>query len=182
MAVKKRRVDFAKIKNFKQALAVVLGTALGAGLMPFAPGSAGTLVGMPLVWLSVDWDLPSRLALWGGLLVVGTWAAKVFDQTMGSKDNQSIVIDEVVGVGITAWTCPRDWRWMLAAFVLFRIFDIIKIAPVRQVDQWSKRKASDRSDPLAPWYGGFGVMADDVMAGVQGLIVILILQRFGFLA
>jgi phosphatidylglycerophosphatase A len=90
---------------------------------------------------------------------------------MGTGDNQNIVIDEVIGLGITAWTAGRDLKTLFAAFVLFRFFDVIKPPPVRQVDLWSKRQAS-------PWAGGFGVIADDIVAGFQALAVILVLQYY----
>jgi phosphatidylglycerophosphatase A len=121
--------------------------------------------------------VPLRLSIWIALTIAGTWAAKVFDELMQTGDNQCIVIDEVVGLGITSWTLSnidKGWAWF-AAFVLFRLFDVIKIYPVRLVDDWSKNKAKENT-PLARWWGGFGVMADDIMAGFQGLAVMIILQ------
>jgi phosphatidylglycerophosphatase A len=167
-----------RIKTLRDSIAVVVATAGGAGLFPKAPGTMGTIVALPLALAIREWSVPLRLAVWIGLTIAGTWAAKVFDELMQTGDNQCIVIDEVVGLGITSWTLTHVERgpaW-LAAFVLFRIFDIIKIFPVRLVDDWSKKKAKENT-PLARWWGGFGVMADDIMAGVQGLIVMIILQR-----
>jgi phosphatidylglycerophosphatase A len=118
--------------------------------------------------------------MWIFLTWAGTWAAKVIDEIMETSDHQNIVMDEVVGLGITSWTIGslsdgQNWMAWLAAFVLFRFFDILKPPPVRQVDLWSKKKAAQRTG-WAPWFGGFGVMADDIVAGFQGLAVMIFLQ------
>jgi phosphatidylglycerophosphatase A len=165
----RRLIRWEKVRDTKTRLALGIGTALGAGLLPLAPGTMGTLVGVPIAYFTNSWEWPWRVALWGGLTILGTWAAQVFDQTMGTKDNQNIVIDEVVGFGITAWTAGHDFKTLLAAFVLFRFFDVLKPPPVRQMDGWSKKQAS-------PTWEGFGVMADDMIAGFQGLGLILLLQ------
>jgi phosphatidylglycerophosphatase A len=149
-------------------------------MVPLAPGTCGTLVGMPLVWWSADWSHAAKAALWAGLFGLGTWAARVVGEVTGQGDNQKIVIDEVVGVGITAWTAGTNPVTLVAAFVLFRIFDVIKPPPIRAVDQWSKRKGKE-SGVAALWYGGFGVMADDLLAGVEALILIRIAQAQGWL-
>ncbi|MDR3607327.1 MAG: phosphatidylglycerophosphatase A [Oligoflexia bacterium] len=169
-------VYWDRVKNFQTWVAVWIGTAGGAGLVPKMPGTAGSAVAVPLFWYFADWGWPYKLEILVAILLVGTWAAKVFDEAMQTGDNQCIVIDEVLGIGITTFLLTRQstaWEW-LAAFVLFRLFDIIKIAPVRQLDRWSKKKAKGGS----PWYGGFGVMGDDLLAGVQGLIVMIILNEF----
>jgi phosphatidylglycerophosphatase A len=176
----RRFIDWQKIRTPRGWLALLAGTAGGAGLSPVAPGTAGTLVGLPIAYFTCGWAWPLRVLLWGALLAAGTWAAKVFDETMGTSDNQNIVMDEVVGLGITAWTAGQDARALVASFVLFRFFDIVKPWPVRLIDAWSKRKASE-GGTRAAWYGGFGVMADDVAAGLQGLVCVLILQHFGWL-
>ena len=164
----RRFIRWDAVKGPKAFIAVTVGTACGSGLVPFAPGTMGTLFGLPFVFYSAGWEWPYRVGLWLALLAIGTWAAKVFDETMGSSDNQCIVIDEVVGIGITAWTAGTDPKALAASFVLFRFFDIFKFPPVRQLDRWSKTQSR--------WLGGFGVMADDVLAGFQGLAVILLLQ------
>lgn len=176
----RRVIRWENVQGPRAIAAVAIGTALGAGLVPFAPGTAGTLVAMPLAYFSNTWPCAIRVLLWLGLTVIGTWAAKVFDETMHTSDNQNIVIDEVVGLGITAWTAGQNPSTLIAAFVLFRFFDILKPWPVRLIDSWSKKKAS-AGTPRSQWYGGFGVMADDIAAGFQGLICILILQALHIL-
>jgi phosphatidylglycerophosphatase A len=171
----RRVIRWENVQGLRAISAVAIGTALGAGLVPFAPGTAGTLVALPLAYFTAEWPWPIRVLMWLALTAIGTWAAKVFDETMRTSDNQNIVIDEVVGLGITAWTSGFSALTLVAAFVLFRFFDILKPWPVRLIDSWSKKKASGGT-PLSRWYGGFGVMADDVAAGFQGLLCILILQ------
>src|SRR5262245_53825966 len=137
--VKDRRfLDWSRVRGPREFLAVITATACGAGLVPFAPGTAGTLAAMPLAWATAFEPVVVRVVLWTSLLIAGTWAAKVFDETMGTGDNQNIVMDEVVGLGITAWTAGQDSRALIAAFVLFRFFDIVKPWPVRLIDRWSK--------------------------------------------
>lgn len=170
----RRKIVWKNVKGFEPILSLLIATALGAGLFPVAPGTMGTLVALPLAFLTREWSWPLRIVLWGSLTILGTWAAKVFDQTMGTNDNQNIVIDEVIGLGITAWTAGSDPKTWVAAFFLFRFFDVLKPPPVRQIDRWSKKQSS-------AWWGGFGVIADDIVAGFQGLAVILILQRFSIL-
>ena len=171
-------IYWEKVRGLRATAALVTGTALGAGLVPVAPGTMGTLFAIPLAYFTREWPWPARVALWLGLTAAGTWAAKVLDELMQTGDNQCIVVDEVVGLGITAWTITGSansaWAW-LAAFVLFRVFDIVKLPPVRQLDHWSKKKARENT-PLARWWGGSGVMGDDILAGFQGLIVMIVLQ------
>lgn len=170
----RRKIIWKNVRGFQPIFATLVATALGAGLFPFGPGTMGTLVSVPLAYVSQDWSIWGRLALWLGLTALGSWAAMVFDRTMKTGDNQNIVIDEVIGLGITAWTAGTDLKTWIAAFVAFRFFDILKPPPVRQIDAWSKKQNS-------PLWGGFGVIADDIVAGFQGLAVILVLQYCGVL-
>ena len=175
----KKNVKWEKVRGPKAYFAVMIGTAFGAGLLPVAPGTYGTLAAIPLAYFTSDWEFSTKAALWLTLTALGTWAAKFFDQTFGSKDNQSIVMDEVVGYWLTAWTAGRNFWMILTAFFLFRLFDITKPPPVRQIDRWSKLKASESNSERAAWWGGFGVMADDIFAGLIGLAVMVLLQNYG---
>jgi len=175
----KRRIDWQKLRGPRAWTAFLTATALGSGLCPFAPGTAGSLVALPLAYAVSGWTDWSKLALWLLFAIVGTWAAKVFDGLMSTDDNQNIVIDEVIGIGIAAWTAT-DWRVLAIAFVAFRLFDIIKIPPVRQADRWSKIAAERHlgGRHMARWIGAFGVIFDDVLAGVQALIVVKVVTTF----
>lgn len=141
--------------TYLTALARFLATAGGAGYAPVAPGTFGTAVAVPLVWLLAD------LPVWGfalataGVTLVGIWAAEVADAHWGTHDSQRIVIDEVAGYMVTMMLVDRgDWVLLGLGFGVFRAFDIIKPPPVRWLDE------------NLP--GGFGVVLDDVAAGVLG--------------
>lgn len=170
----KPKVNWSRVRSPRDAVALILGTAFGAGLSPFAPGTLGTLVGAPLAFASASWSWEPRVALWLAILAIGSWAALEFDRVMASKDNGAIVIDEVLGFGIAAWTAGASISAYAVAFVAFRFFDIVKPFPVRHVDRWSKKKAGA--------WGGFGVMADDVVAGIQALACVMIAQWTGWLS
>jgi phosphatidylglycerophosphatase A len=136
-----------------------IATGLGAGLVPKAPGTAGSLVAL-LPW----WFLLRALPMGWYLVVVaagfmlGVWACGICDRRIGMHDQGALVWDEVIGMWITLFAAPSPWWWMLAGFALFRLFDIWKPWPVRLAD----RRV----------HGGFGVMLDDVVAGVYALLVL----------
>ena len=130
-----------------------LAFGFGSGLSPRAPGTAGTLVAVPLYWLIADWSLPWYSALVMVTALVGIWICDAASRELEVHDHPGIVWDEFVGYWITMWAVPVDWVWMLAGFVVFRVYDIAKPWPVNQLDKKVK--------------GGFGIMIDDVLAGVM---------------
>jgi phosphatidylglycerophosphatase A len=130
----------------------------GSGLAPKAPGTFGTLAAVPIYWLIQDLAWP----IYGTWLIV-TFALGVYwcdrsSKQLGVHDHGGIVWDEFVGYWITMFLAPKSWLWMLVGFVLFRFFDIIKPWPIG----WLDRKVD----------GGFGIMIDDVLAGVYAFIVL----------
>jgi phosphatidylglycerophosphatase A len=133
-----------------------LALGFGSGLSPYAPGTMGTLVAIPL-YLGL-----SRLSLLAFLSVIvagfllGIYLCRYTSKALGVHDHSGIVWDEVVGYWITMIAVPAvNWRWILAGFLLFRLFDIAKPWPVNAAD---KRLS-----------GGFGIMFDDVLAGLYAL-------------
>lgn len=136
----------------------------GSGLAPFAPGTFGSLVGIPLaLWLLPAYgDLGYGLIL-AGFFAIGVWACAIAGRNLGVVDHGGIVWDEVVAMMLVLWLVPHTFWWVLAAFLLFRLFDIIKLPPAKQID--------------ASWKNGFGVMMDDIAAALHALIVLAILQR-----
>ena len=161
-------------KSPRNWIALVGATFFGSGLLPKAPGTWGTLAALPLWFATHDSTLELRILIWTTLAIWGVWSSKVFDEVNHTQDNQNIVMDEATGVGITAWTAGASpWNYLIAC-ALFRFFDIVKPWPVKNVDRWSHRSGSR-------WAGAWGVMGDDWIAGIQGLIVILIAQHFGWL-
>jgi phosphatidylglycerophosphatase A len=133
----------------------------GSGLAPFAPGTFGTLAAIPVYWLIQDLTLPLYV-LW----LVVTFALGVYwcdrsSRRLGVHDHGGIVWDEMVGYWITMLLAPTGLVWIVIGFVLFRIFDVLKPWPIN----WLDRRVG----------GGFGIMIDDVLAGVYALIVLQLL-------
>lgn len=137
-----------------QSLAATLATWFGVGRARVAPGSLGTLAGMPLAAALLFLGLPYVWVAAVLLLGIGTWAAGRFCADSGTHDDQRIVIDEVVGYLVTLAAAPPSLFGLALGYGLFRLFDIWKPWPIRVVD----RRV----------HGGFGVMADDVAAGLVG--------------
>jgi len=148
----------------RQALPYALATFFGCGYSPIAPGTAGSLAAI-LIALALH-SRVTLLLLAALLLAPAIWSAGKVAQRELRKDPQIVVIDEVLGQWITlAGTATFNWKSFLAAFLLFRLFDIWKPPPVRQLEALS---------------GGFGIVADDVMAGLYGALAIFVLDRFRF--
>jgi phosphatidylglycerophosphatase A len=176
--VNRRHIEWSRVRGLKAWSAVLIATAGGSGLLPRAPGTWGTLAAIPVTLALEPWSTSSRVLFWLGLFVLGTWASKIFDETSGTQDNQNIVIDEVVGYAITAWNTHADPKAILAAFLLFRFFDMAKPWPIRHVDRWSHRGAQGKSASAQGWFTGFGVMADDALAGFLALGCMTLLQSY----
>ncbi len=147
-------------------LPTIIGTGFGSGFWPWGNGTAGALTGM-LIWYALSFMLNSTLlfAVTLSCIVVftiaGTWAVRRLSPFWGS-DPQKVVIDEMVGVWVPLLAVPASDIWLaLASFVLFRLFDILKPLGIRTLD---RRK------------GAFYVMADDILAGVYSLIIIVAVQ------
>ncbi|MFZ5834396.1 MAG: phosphatidylglycerophosphatase A [Pseudomonadota bacterium] len=136
----------------------LIATWFGAGLLPGAPGSWGSLAALPfawmLVWLGGPWALLLAVT---GLFCIGVWAAERYTLAAGMKDCQNVVVDEVAGQWLALLFIPLDVMAYFAAFMLFRAFDILKPWPVSLAD----RKLS----------GGAGIMLDDIAAGGYALLL-----------
>ncbi len=142
----------------------LLAFGLGAGLAPVAPGTFGTLVAVPAWWLVSGWPLSWQLALTGAMLVVGVPLCGISARRLGVHDHPGIVWDEVVGYFVTMLAAPAGWVWMLAGFVAFRAFDILKPWPIRMLDRRLQ--------------GGLGIMADDIAAGAAAAAVLYLAALF----
>lgn len=139
-----------------------LAIGFGSGLASKAPGTAGTLVAVP-IYLAMNYMvLWQYLALVFVLFIAGIWICQVAAKQLGVHDDPSIVWDEIVGYLITMIGSPPGWFWVIAGFVLFRLFDILKPWPIRFIDKKVK--------------GGMGIMLDDVLAAVFALIILQIGQ------
>jgi phosphatidylglycerophosphatase A len=143
------------------ALARLLGTFFFLGYVPKAPGTAGSLGALALAWWLHTYEgVPAAgFAVYAFLLLApASWAAGRVAEDLGNKDPQIVVIDEVVGQWIAlAGAATLNWKSWLAAFALFRLFDIWKPPPVRQLER-------------VP--GGAGIILDDLMAGIYAALVL----------
>ena len=133
----------------------LLSLGFGSGLMPRAPGTWGTAVAVAPYLLLAQLPLPLYLLALALAFGAGVFLCGYTSRALGKHDHSGIVWDEFVGFWITMTAVPLDWRWILLGFVLFRIFDIVKPWPIRLADARLK--------------GGFGVMFDDVLAGIYAL-------------
>jgi phosphatidylglycerophosphatase A len=130
----------------------VLAFGLGAGAAPVAPGTAGTLVALPLYAVAAGLPLPAYLAVLGVVLAAGVAICGRTAADLGVHDHPGIVWDEIAGLLVALCGVPVGWAWTVAGFVLFRLFDILKPWPIHWVD----RRVG----------GGVGIMADDLLAGL----------------
>jgi phosphatidylglycerophosphatase A len=135
-----------------------LAFGFGSGLSPKAPGTVGTLAAVPVYLLVADWPLWAYSLLVLAAAVVGVWICQWASDQLQVHDHPGIVWDEFVGYWITLWAVPADWLWIAIGFVVFRILDIAKPWPISQLDRQVK--------------GGFGIMIDDILAGVMACAIL----------
>ncbi len=132
-----------------------LALGFGSGMMAKAPGTFGTLAAIPIYLLmaplSIEWYLGLTLLS----VILGFYICHVAAKDMGVHDHGAIVWDELAGLLITMIAAPAGWVWIVIGFTLFRFFDILKPWPIRWLDAKVK--------------GGFGIMIDDVLAGLFSL-------------
>lgn len=149
----------------KYRLAYVLSIWFGCGRFPKMPGTAGTVGAVPFYLLVAPMG-PVAVAVAAVVItLVGVWAATQVVRHTGLKDPQIVCIDEVAGVLITLAVAPYHWKGILAAVVLFRIFDQWKPWPAR----WAEHLRE-----------GWGVVMDDVFAGIWGAVVLLVARALGW--
>lgn len=144
-----------------------LAFGLGTGLAPRAPGTAGTLLGVllqcGLVLLPVAWHYSVVLIL----VLVGIGLCGYAVRRLGVHDHPGIVWDEIAGFVLAMCFAPAGWQFLLAGFVLFRLFDIVKPWPIRWIDRHV--------------HGGVGIMLDDLLAGVLAGILLWLFGHYAIL-
>jgi len=137
----------------------------GAGLAPFAPGTFGTLLAFPLHWLFAPHvGALEHLALLALLFGLGVWACEMTGRALGVADHGGMVWDETVAFLLVLFFTPPVLLWQAFAFLLFRLFDILKPPPIRHFDRTLK--------------SGFGVMFDDLVAAFYALLVLAVARTF----
>jgi phosphatidylglycerophosphatase A len=138
-------------------VAFAVASAFGAGYVPVASGTVGSLVTAVALWLLPLTPLRIAIAL-AVVVVIGIWAGSRVERVLGRKDPGVIVIDEVAGMLLSVVLLPRTVPVLATAFLLFRIFDIWKPFPARESQALS---------------GGMGVMVDDLIAGLYALVLVM---------
>ena len=135
----------------------------GSGLAPKAPGTFGTIIGLPLFWLISSYGLSIKLAIIAVLFIVGIYCCDKTGKALGVADHGAIVWDEIVAMMLVLVFAPLTWLGWLVAFCLFRLFDIWKPFPISYFDAKLKN--------------GFGVMFDDLLAAIYAIICVLLLAQ-----
>jgi len=141
----------------------LLALGFGAGLSPKAPGTVGSLVALPFVWLLAGQTLPVRLAVIAAAITAGIWLCGESARRLGVHDHPGIVFDEIAAMLALTLVVPRDPLLLGAAFVFFRFFDIVKPWPIRDLDHRLT--------------GGAGIMLDDLMAAVYTGVCLKLLSQ-----
>ncbi len=149
-----------KISN---ALILFIAEGACSGKSPFAPGTAGTLVGVLLYLGLKNFGPFPYVILTCVLCIVGAWVAGRAEVLLAKRDSPSIVIDEIVGYLISMFMVPVMWGYIVAGFFIFRLFDVFKPWPLYDLQEV---------------HGGIGVMLDDIGAGVYTNILLQIAVHF----
>ncbi|MBU2896525.1 phosphatidylglycerophosphatase A [Vibrio hepatarius] len=148
----------------------LLATGFGSGLSPIMPGTVGTLAAIPFYLLLVKLPLPIYFFALVVAALVGKKICQVTSDDMGVHDHGAIVWDEFVGFWITMLVVPlfdlssTDWKWVLTGFLLFRFFDMVKPWPISWLDKHV--------------HGGFGIMLDDIVAGVMAFVSLYLVGKY----
>jgi phosphatidylglycerophosphatase A len=141
----------------------IVGFATGGfiGLIPFAPGTFGSLPGILIYYVMAALPLVTAFFFLAGVISLAVWVAGKGEQALGAKDPGCIVIDEIAGMTVTFFAIPFNFYLAIAGFLVFRLFDILKPFPIRYLE---KRFA-----------GGLGVVIDDVAAGIISNVVLQVI-------
>lgn len=139
-----------------------LAFGLGSGAAPYAPGTFGTVAAIPLYFVLVNFvTWPVYALVVAVMFGFGVWLCDRTEKDIGVHDHSGIVWDEFVGYLVTMFAIPVGWIWVVAGFFLFRLFDVWKPFPVRQLER--------------RYQNGFGNMADDLLAGIYANIALQLL-------
>ncbi len=149
--------------SVKSQLTILLAQGLGVGRIPVAPGTFGTLAGLPIAWVLWNFHPLIYVAITGLFIAFSIWIAGRAARFQGTHDDPKIVIDEIAGIMVALAWVPPSAIALAAGFILFRLLDIIKPPPINWVDRRVK--------------GGLGIVLDDLIAGLGANIVLQIALR-----
>jgi phosphatidylglycerophosphatase A len=141
----------------RRTVPLALATVLGVGYAPVAPGTFGSAAGLLVWWPLHSASVGVQAAAIVALFAIGSWSGSVAERHFGRTDPSQVVIDELMGMLITLFLNPVGWRGAAAAFLLFRLADVVKPFPANRFERLP---------------GGVGVMADDAMAAIYANLVL----------
>jgi len=141
---------------------LLFSTVFGVGYSPVAPGTLGTLIAIPVYYFLSNISSPIYEITLIGFFFLSVWISENAEVFFRKKDDPRIVIDEMMGFLITMLWVPKTTRFIVIGFFLFRFFDILKPFPIRRLEKRLK--------------GGFGVVLDDVMAGIYANVVLQVID------
>ncbi|HKJ66964.1 MAG TPA: phosphatidylglycerophosphatase A [bacterium] len=147
------------LRNTKTRFQLLLATVGGIGFIPHAPGTIGSAVALVILWFVATLPLLVEVVLFLGLFFLGVWASGSVEDDSVDRDPGYIIIDEFMGMWMAVFFIPTSTAGFLFAFLFFRIFDIVKPAPIDRLQQLK---------------GGWGIMLDDILAGLFAGIIVLI--------
>jgi phosphatidylglycerophosphatase A len=153
-------IEYQPVKDMHKTVSKIIATLFFIGYLPYAPGTFGTLAGMLFIWILK----PSFLCQFGIVcvtVIIGIITSGIAEKAFGEKDSRHIVIDEFAGYLCSVIFLPLTPAYMIAAFFLFRFFDILKPPPIRMLERIG---------------GGVGVMCDDVAAGVVTNVILQVVR------
>lgn len=151
-----KRRNYPSVKTVFTDWRMLLAFGFGSGLSRIVPGTLGTLAAVPFYYLLIQLPMWAYLAVVVLSCGVGVHLCGYAAKKLGVHDHGGIVWDEFAGFWITMIAVPSSWQWVLAGFVLFRFFDMVKPWPIN----WLDRKV----------HGGTGIMLDDIVAGLMALV------------
>jgi phosphatidylglycerophosphatase A len=154
--------------SFLNRLFLVLATGFGVGYSPIAPGTLGTLIGIPVFYFLSNISSPIYEITLVGFFFLSVWISENAEIFFGKKDDQRIVIDEIMGFLIAMLWLPKRILFIIVGFFLFRFFDILKPFPIRRLEKKLK--------------GGYGVVLDDVVAGTYANIALQMITHYFILS
>ena len=161
---KKSRLSVGLLRDPVHFVALGFGT----GLCPLGPGTCGTLLAVPIAFGLLHAPPVIAWLLVGTAIAAGIWITGESARRLGVPDHSGIVWDEIAAFLALALVIPAGWPWLLAGFVLFRVFDIAKPWPIRELDH--------------RLHGGLGIMLDDLMAAVYSAVLLGLINFLAMLS
>jgi phosphatidylglycerophosphatase A len=153
-------IEYQPVKDMHKTVSKIIATLFFIGYLPYAPGTFGTLAGMLFIWILKPGFL-YQFAIVCATLIIGIITSDIAEKAFGEKDCRHIVIDEFAGYLCAVIFLPLTPAYMVAAFFLFRFFDILKPPPIRTLERIG---------------GGVGVMCDDVAAGIVTNVLLQVVR------